>query len=136
MARAREFRLSLSNSERKKVRKLQKRAASDYARTRYGIILHADESLWDGVPTYRQIADRAGVSVPTVINTLREYSEKGLAYAVTPARSPASDTARLKATGDVEAKIVAKACSKAPGGRANWTMTLLQQKNVSTFSLI
>ena len=80
MARAREFRLSLSNSERKKVRKLQKRAASDYARTRYGIILHADESLWDGVPTYRQIADRAGVSVLTVINTLREYSEKGLAY--------------------------------------------------------
>ena len=129
MARAREFRLSLSNSERKKVRKLQKRATSDYARTRYGIILHADESLWDGVPTYKQIADCAGVSVPTVIDTLRDYAERGLAYAVTPARSPASDTARLKATGDVEAKIVAKACSKAPGGRANWTMTLLSDES-------
>ena len=129
MARTRAFRLSLSNSERKKVRKLQKRAVSDYARTRYGIILHADENLWDGVPTYGQIADCAGVSVPTVIDTLREYSEKGLAYAVTPARNPASDTARLKATGDVEAKIVAKACSKAPGGRARWTMTLLSDES-------
>ena len=62
------------------------------------------------MPTYKQIADCAGVSVPTVIDTLRDYTEKGLAYATTPARSPASDTARLKATGDVEAKIVAKAC--------------------------
>ena len=129
MARAREFRLSLSCSERKKVKKLQKRATSQYARTRYGIILHADESLWDGVPTYKQIADCAGVSVPTVIDTLRDYTEKGLAYAITPARSPASDTARLKATGEAEAKIVAKACSKAPGGRANWTMTLLSDES-------
>ena len=129
MARAREFRLSLSCSERKKVKKLQKRATSEYARTRYGIILHADESLWDEVPTYKQIADCAGVSVPTVIDTLRDYTEKGLAYAITPARSPASDTARLKATGEAEAKIVAKACSKAPGGRANWTMTLLSDES-------
>ena len=125
MARPREFRLILSNSERKKVRKLQKRATSEYARTRYGIILQADENIWDGVPTYKQIADRAGVSVPTVIATLRDYTENGLAQAIKPARNPASDTARLKATGEAEAKIVAKACSKAPGGRANWTMTLL-----------
>ena len=111
------------------MRKLQKRATSDYARTRYNIILNADEGIWDVVPTYRQIADCSGTSVPTVIDTLREYTEEGLAQAVTPARSPASDTARLKATGDVEARIVAKACSKAPEGRANWTMSLLSDES-------
>ena len=129
MAKSRAYHISLSNSERKKIRKLQKKAASVYARTRYNIILNADENIWDGVPTYRQIADCTGVSVPTVINTLRDYSEKGIAQAVTPARSPASDTARLKATGEVEARIVAKACSKAPDGRANWTMTLLSEES-------
>ena len=129
MARPRAFRLSLSSSERKNIRKLQKRATSDYARTRYNIILQADESIWNGIPTYGQIADCAGVTVPTVIATLRDYSEQGLAYAIKPARSQASDTARLKATGDVEAKIVAKACSKAPEGRVNWTMTLLSDES-------
>lgn len=129
MAKGRTYRIFLSNCERKKIRKLQKRATSIYARTRYNIILNADESLWDGVPTYGQIADCAGVSVPTVIDTLRDYIENGLAQAVTPARSPASDTARLKATGEVEAKIVAKACSKAPEGRSNWTMTLLSEES-------
>jgi transposase len=81
------------------------------------------------VPTYKQIADCAGVSVPTVINTLRDYTKNGLAQAVKPKRNPASDTARLKATGEAEAKIVAKACSKAPGGRSNWTMTLLSDES-------
>lgn len=129
MAKQREFRISLSKRERKDIKKLQKRATSDYARTRYSIILHADESFWREVPTYRQIADRAGVSVPTVIATLRDYVESGLAQAITPERSPASDTARLKATGDIEAKIVAKACSNAPDGRTRWTMTLLSAES-------
>lgn len=111
------------------IRKLQKKATSDNARTRYNIILNADESGWDGVPTYEQIAGCSGVSIPTVIDTLRKYTESGIAHAVTPARSPASDTSRLKATGEAEAKIVAKACSNPPEGHARWTMTLLSDES-------
>jgi len=44
---------------------------------------------------------------------------------ITPARNPNSDTSRLKVTGDVEAKIIATACSPAPEGRIRWTLNLL-----------
>jgi len=35
-----------------------------------------------------------------------------------------------KITGDVEAKIIALACSKAPEGRIKWTLNLLAEKTV------
>ena len=68
MSRPRAFRIVLSKKERKIIRHLQKKTPSPNARTRFAIILEADESNCKGVPTYRDIAIRAGASVPTVID--------------------------------------------------------------------
>ena len=35
-----------------------------------------------------------------------------------------------KVTGDVEAKIIALACSAPPEGRSKWTLRLLSEKSV------
>lgn len=128
MARQRKYRVSLKKCERKKIRELQKRSVSSNRRTRYAIILEADEKRHGKVRTYEEIANAAGACVSTVISTLRAYCEEGLKASVTPKRSPASDTAKLKTTGDVEAKIIATACSPAPDGRTRWTLSLLTEE--------
>lgn len=125
MARTRLYRISLSKKERKIIRHLQKKSVSSNARSRYAILLAADENAHGGRITNSDIANASGTTIPTVIDTLRKYCGNGLAAAISPARNPNSDTARLKATGDVEAKIIAKACTAPPEGYARWTVTLL-----------
>lgn len=130
MARQREFRVTLTCGERKKIKRLQKKAVSSNRRTRYSIILEADEKRYGRIRTYKEIASAAGTCVNTVISTLKAFCNKGLDAAVTPVRSPLSDTAKLKATGDVEAKVIATACSPAPDGYVRWTLTLLTEEMV------
>ena len=126
MARPRSYRIKLTKGERNTIQRLQKKNPSSNARARYAIILAADENNTHKENlTYQEIADNSGVSVPTVIDTLKKYCSEGLAKAVTPVRNPNSNTARLKATGDIEAKIIAQACKGAPEGYARWTVSLL-----------
>ena len=56
------------------------------------------------------------------------YTE-GLVKATVLERNPQSDVARLKATGDVEAKIIARACSSPPEGRVRWTISMLADES-------
>lgn len=128
MARPRSYRISLSKQERKCIRKLQKKAESPNTRTRCAILLEADEHVHGGSRSNRDIANAAGASIPTVVDTLKKFCKDGLGAAITPARNPNSDTSRLKATGDVEARIIAKACTAPPNGYARWTITLLTQE--------
>ncbi len=125
MARKRSYRILLTSEERKSIIKLRRKAISANKRIRYTIILEADENHFRKIRTYKEIASAAGSSVCTVIDTMKTYCTDGLNAAVTPKRGPGSNTANQKATGDVEAKIVAKACSPAPAGRVRWTLTLL-----------
>lgn len=104
MARQREYRVLLSQKERKIIKRLQRRASSSNRRIRYSIILEADEKRCGRARTYKEIASAAGTSVCTVISTLKTYCSEGLEKAVTPHRSERSNTARLKATGDAESK--------------------------------
>lgn len=128
MARLRSCRVWLSNKERKIIRHLQKKATSSNARTRYAILLAADENKHKNIPSNSDLAAASGASIPTVIDTLKKYCQEGIAAAVKPARNPNSDTARLKATGEVEAKIIARACTSPPVGHARWTVTLLAEQ--------
>nr|WP_302168080.1 IS630 family transposase [uncultured Schaedlerella sp.] len=131
MARTRSYRISLSKKERKIIRHLQRKTTSSDARTRYAVLLAADESIHGARLTNSDIANASGASVPTVIDILKKYYGHGLRAAIAPARNPNSDTARLKATGEVEAKIIATACTAPPEGYARWTVTLLTQESVA-----
>jgi DNA-binding Lrp family transcriptional regulator len=79
MPRQREHRISLSQKERNIIKHLQKKATSSNARTRYAIILAADETIHRKRLTNSDIANASGASVPTVITTIKEFCEKGLA---------------------------------------------------------
>lgn len=129
MARSRSYRIFLSKKERNVLKHLQKKAVSSNARTRYAVLLAADENARGSSLTNSDIAIASGASIPTVIDTLKKYCESGLDAAVRPARNPNSDTSRLKATGAVEAKVIAKACTAPPEGYARWTVTLLAEES-------
>ena len=125
MARKRSFHVTLSHRERKTIMRFQKKTSSVNARTRCAILLAADTSKGRSEKTYREIASASGASEATVITTLKEFLTDGFTKMITPNRDPASDVARLKVTGDVEAKIIATACSAAPKGYVRWTLNLL-----------
>ena len=116
MARTRLYHIQLSKKERRVIRHFQKKTGSSNARTRCAILLAADPNGRDE-KSYAEIASSSGACINTVIKTLKEFTESGFTKMITPARNPNSDTARLKVTGDVEAKIIATACSPAPKGR-------------------
>jgi len=124
MARSRLYHIQLTKKERKVIRHFQKKTASSNARTRCAILLAADPN-GRCEKSYDEIASSSGACVGTVIKTLKEFLASGFTKMITPARNPNSDTSRLKVTGDVEAKIIATACSPAPEGRIRWTLNLL-----------
>lgn len=68
------------------------------------------------------------MSVPTVIDSLKKFCSDGPEAALTQNRSLNSDVANLKTTGDIHAKVIAKACSPPPEGRVRWTLTLLEEE--------
>lgn len=127
MARTRSYVIALSKKERKTIQHFQKKTSSVNARTRCAILLQADENRHPG-RSYSEVASASGACVQTVICTLKEFLSEGFTKMITPNRNPASDTARLKVTGDVEAKVIAAACGAAPDGHARWTLTLLQNQ--------
>lgn len=97
-------------------------------RTRCTILLNADESLQGVQLTYQQIATLSGASLGTVFNTINKFCNDGLNAAHTPARHANSDPANLKVTGDIQAKIIAKACSVPLEGRSRRTLSLLEDE--------
>jgi transposase len=97
--------------------------------TRARILLKADQAgggpAWDDA----RIAEALGVGERTVSRVRRRFVERG--FEASLRRKPQDQPSRERVLdGAAEARLVALACSKAPGGRAEWTMQLLADKLV------
>jgi transposase len=92
--------------------------------TRVRILLKADQSGQGPAWSDEQISQALDVTIQTVERVRRQLVEDGL-EAVLSRRDFRLKTPRRKIDGDVEAHLVALACSKAPEGRARWTLRLL-----------
>jgi|SRR5213595_1021615 len=84
--------------------------------TRARILLHANRGASDS-----EIVTALGVGQATVERTRRRFVEEGLA-ALNERPRPG---ARRRLSEKAEARLVAEACSAAPGGRGRWTVRLL-----------
>lgn len=93
------------------------------------ILLLLDENNTDGNKTPLQTAKILSTTKQTINIIKHKYLDGGLDNAIKrkalkePSRKP-------KITGEVEAKIIALACTKAPDGRAKWTIRLLTDKTI------
>lgn len=115
----------LTDAERHELEQLlAKGKAAARTRTHAQVLLKADQPTgW----TDAQIVEAFGVSVRTVERVRQRFVEEGLEAALKPKSFP-----RLprKVDGDVEAHLVALACSDPPEGRQRWTLRLLADQLV------
>ena len=77
----------------------------------------------------QRICDVLRVNMRRVDRVKRRFVEEGMDRAL-ERKSGGPRPAARKIDGEVEAHLVALACSKAPGGRARWTLRLLADKLV------
>ncbi|WP_235826570.1 MULTISPECIES: helix-turn-helix domain-containing protein [Frankia] len=92
------------------------------------ILLELDES--QGEPAgRREIAERVGVDPDTISNVARAYAERGGDIAATiQRRKRLTPPIEPKITGEVEARLIALACSAPPQGYARWSLRLLERQ--------
>jgi hypothetical protein len=98
------------------------------------ILLELDENDPDRVgrgepvPTQEVVAERAGVHVDTVVKTSKAYADRGGDVADTIGRKKRlTPPVPPIVTGEVEARVIALACSQPPPGYARWSLRLLEK---------
>ncbi len=120
------YRVTLTKEERKEMKKLintGKSAARKIIHAR--ILLKADET--EGGEKDEDIRKALSISRITVERVRKRFVEEGLESALNP---KPKKRVLGKIDGEKEAYLIALACSKAPEGRATWTMQLLADKMV------
>jgi len=117
------YRVELTQDERDELGEALsggKQAARKFKRAQ--ILLAADAGVAD-----EEIAATVGVGGSTVYRTKRRFVEGNLQRALSEEPRPGAER---KLSGKEEALLVATACSKAPAGRARWTLELLADEMV------
>jgi hypothetical protein len=94
------------------------------------IILALDTSGGRTPDRHEVIAERIGVSRQTLNNIKQDFLAADNAAVFLQRKKRETPPVPLKVTGEVEARIIALACSEAPAGRARWTLRLLAEKSV------
>ena len=95
------------------------------------VLLEADGSKGRKPLTERDIAEKVGVSLPTVKSVKKAfYDHQGDVEKVVIRKKREMGPREIKMTGDVEARLIALCCSSVPEGYARWTVRLLADKMV------
>jgi len=117
------YAVELSEEERAELLQLVRRGKTGARKiTRARILLNADKKMTD-----EEIAGALAIGSATVGRVRQRFVEEGLEQAL---KERPRRLKPPKLTGKQEAHIVAVACSKAPEGRARWTLRLLAGKVV------
>ena len=136
MAKYRKLNISLTEEQRKSLEsKVKKGKCSATEIRRTNVILMADDSSGKGMKDV-DIAASLSITPQAVHNIKVKFLESD----IKEENKDASDGVKRKkretppvppkVTGDVEAKIIALACSTPPEGRSKWTLRLLSEKSV------
>jgi transposase len=97
---------------------------------RAGIILALDTSGGRLPAKEESIAERIGVSRQTVQKVKKDFWASGDLTVFLRRKKRETPPVPAKITGEVEARIIALACSKPPAGFSTWTLRLLADRCV------
>lgn len=96
------------------------------------ILLALDET-GGPAPDRRVVAEKVGVSEGTVYAVAKRFTQSGGdVQAVIGRKKRAEPPVPAKVTGDVEARVIALACTKPPPGYDRWSLRLLEKHVVLT----
>lgn len=123
--------IKLTEEQRKELKKFSKTGVhSAKIIKRAEIIQLLDTSENKKATTFEEISKRLGVSVTTVTNVKKDFFAAKDIKTFLQRKKRVTPPVKPKITGEVEAKIIALACSEAPAGCARWTVRLLADKIV------
>jgi hypothetical protein len=132
MSRSKTRPVVLSPAERNALTRLVRTGSHPAQQVRRArILLELDEGDPDRegpVPLQAVVAERARVHVDTVVKVSRAYAQRGGDVQATISRKKrATPPVAPTVTGEVEARLVALACSAPPPGYDRWSLRLLEK---------
>ena len=128
MRMAKKYYVTLSDEEREYLNELiQRGKVAGYRIKHAQILLKLDEIPQNEGWSQEKIGEAYGTGIMTVSGIAKRYVLEGMEAAL--GRKEQENRYR-KIDGDIEAKIVAIACSEAPEGRERWTLELIAQEVV------
>ena len=133
--RVHEPKVNLTQAEHSEIESILKKGTHPARKiTRVNILLRLDEMYhWPLGPKYKptieSIAQRCGVSAGLVYTVSKQYVAGGLEAVITRKKRETPPIPPI-VTGEIEARLIALACSAPPEGRARWTLRLLESKAV------
>jgi transposase-like protein len=101
--------------------------------TRAKIILALDTSGGRTAERRTATAERLGISRQTVNNVKRDFLAAKSLTVFLQRKQRETPPVPAKVTGELEARIIALACSEAPNGYSRWTLRLLADKCVKLY---
>lgn len=128
-----QYSISLTPAQRTEAEGVLARGQAAALTSRHArILLEADTAPRRRVRSDRQVAEVCGVSPRTVARVRQRFATDGFAVALHGRPHPGS---RPKLSSDQEARLIALACTPAPGGRARWSVRLLAARAVELAEL-
>ncbi|MCD7856335.1 MAG: helix-turn-helix domain-containing protein [Clostridiales bacterium] len=98
--------------------------------TRARVLLMLDRTGKSDHVRYKRVAEALEISVQAVYNMRDDYLEKQDILAYLTRKKRETPPVPPKVTGELEAKVIALACSEPPEGYARWTLRLLSSRVV------
>src|SRR4051812_32152536 len=132
MARTKSRPIRLSAADRQMLTGLARTGshpAQQVRRARILLALDENDPDRDGpVPTQAVVAQRAGVCAATIVRVSKAYAARG-GDGQAPVTRKKRETPRVPpiVTGEVEARVIALACTEPPEGRDRWSLRLLEK---------
>lgn len=124
------YNVKLTKEERKKIKMvLRSKRVSMEAKKHAQILLDIDAGEGKSPLSASKVSVKRGVCENTVHRVRRSYAENGIESAIFR-RKRETPPVEPKITGEVEAHIIATACSKAPESKAKWTLKMIANKIV------
>jgi hypothetical protein len=124
-------RICLTSDERKELEQFAKKGVrSARLLARANVVLALDTSEGRKAAGQADIVRGAGVSRRTVITARDAFLNAGSVRAFLQRKKRATPPVKPKIDGQLEARVIALACSKPPEGCARWALRLLAEKCV------
>ena len=122
--------VELNKEERKKIKMiLRSKKVTMEAKKRAQILEDIDESGGRLPQSLSKVTVKRGVCQNTVIEVRRNYAERGIDTAIFRKKRE-TPPVPAKITGEVEAHIIATACSAPPEGKEHWSLAMIANKIV------
>ena len=123
------YEVNLCAEEKETLNEITRNGKSTAKEIMHARILLATDDAREPKLTVRQVAEKCDSTTTTVQTVRRLYATQGFEAALARKKRE-TPPVEAKITGDVEAKLVALACTEPPEGRAHWALRLLADRAV------